>query len=136
MVIGMLGAVGLVFVGLAALIHVAIFALESILWTRPAVWRRFGLRSQQDADVVRPMAFNQGFYNLFLALGALVGLVLATTASFAQAGIALMFAAAGSMVLAALVLIGSSPRLARAAAIQGVAPLTGLILLILGLIVG
>ena len=57
----------------AALIHVWFFALESVLFSRPTVFRRFGLRSAEDAAIVRPMAFNQGFYNLFLALGIVVG---------------------------------------------------------------
>ena len=70
---------GLVFAGIAALIHVVIFRLESIVWSQPATWKRFGLRSQQDADVVKPMALNQGFYNLFLAIGTIVGIVLVAT---------------------------------------------------------
>ena len=35
---------------------------------------RFGIRSAEDAAIVRPMAFNQGFYNLFLAIGIVAGL--------------------------------------------------------------
>ncbi|MET0317260.1 MAG: DUF1304 domain-containing protein, partial [Rhodococcus fascians] len=57
-----------IFAAVAAALHVVIFFMESVAWTKPAVWRRFGVASQADADVVRPMAFNQGFYNLFLAL--------------------------------------------------------------------
>jgi uncharacterized membrane protein len=57
----------------AALVHVWFFALESVLIERPTVFRRFGLRSPEDAAIVRPMAFNQGFYNLFLAIGIVVG---------------------------------------------------------------
>ena len=40
------------------------------------MFARFGLRSAEDAAIVRPMAFNQGFYNLFLALGIAGGLAL------------------------------------------------------------
>ena len=65
-----------VFVGLAALLHVYIFWMESIGWARPEVWKRFGVADQAAADVTRPMAYNQGFYNLFLGLGAALGLVL------------------------------------------------------------
>ena len=43
-----------VFLGLAAVIHVYIFYLESIAWSKPRTWKTFGLRSQEDADVVRP----------------------------------------------------------------------------------
>ena len=58
-----------VFVALAAMMHVYIFLMESVWWTRPATWKRFGVASQADAN-------NQGFYNLFLGIGALIGLVI------------------------------------------------------------
>ena len=48
--------------------------MESLTWTQPATWKRFGVASQADAETTRPTAYNQGFYNLFLALGALVGI--------------------------------------------------------------
>lgn len=121
---------GSIFVGLAAAIHIYIFVLESVRWSHPTTWRLFGVRSQADADTVRPMAFNQGFYNLFLAVGVALGLVLTATGS-AAAGIAITLFAAGSMVAAALVLLISSPKLARAAAIQGAAPLVGIVLVAL-----
>lgn len=125
--------VGSVFVGLAALIHLYIWVLESILWKRPSTWRTFGLRSQEDAETVRPMAFNQGFYNLFLAIGVKLGLLLLWAWGQPVVGITLVLFAAGSMVGAALVLILSSPKLARAAAIQGLAPLVGIILIAVAL---
>lgn len=124
------------FLLVAVIIHLAIFAMESVLWPRPAVWRRFGLREQRDADVVRPMAFNQGFYNLFLAVGAGLGLVLLGSPPTAQAGAALAFFAGASMVSAALVLVTSSPKLARAAAVQGAAPLLGIAMLAASLVLG
>ncbi len=130
-----LALAGSIAVGIAALIHVYIFVLESVRWSRPATWKTFGIRSQADADTVRPMAFNQGFYNLFLALGVAIGLVLMSV-GLAQAGLAITLFAAGSMVAAALVLVISSPKLARAAAIQGAPPLIGIVLLVLGLIAG
>ncbi len=120
--------VGSISVAIAALVHVYIFVLESLRWSRPATWKTFGLKSQADADTVKPMAFNQGFYNLFLALGVGLGLVLIGTAH-TSAGIAVTLFAAGSMVAAALVLLISSPKLAGAAAIQGIAPLIGVVLL-------
>ena len=58
----------------AALIHVWFFVLESLQFDQPKVFGRFGITSAEDAAIVRPMAFNQGFYNLFLALGILAGL--------------------------------------------------------------
>lgn len=59
-----------VFAVLAAVLHVVFFAFESVLWTRPAIFGRFGIRSQADADLIRPMAYNQGFYNLAGAVTA------------------------------------------------------------------
>ena len=123
--------IGAVFVGIAGLIHVFIFLLESVLWNRPATWKRFGITSQPDADVLRPMAYNQGFYNLFLALGAGAGLVMLFAAGVTQAGAALSIFVLLSMLLASIVLLFSNPKLARAAAFQGVAPLIGLIFLII-----
>lgn len=116
---------------LAALIHIMIFFLESVLWHRPKVQRLFGIRSQTDAALIKPWAYNQGFYNAFLALGAATGVVMMGSLNLWAAGIALTLFAALSMVLAAIVLITSQPKLARAAAIQGVPPLVGIVLLLL-----
>lgn len=125
--------IGAVFVGLAALIHVYIFYLESIAWSKPSTWRGFGLKSQAEADTVKAMAFNQGYYNAFLAAGVVIGLVLIGAEGTSQAGYALAIFSALSMVLAATVLVTSMPSLARGAAIQGVAPLIGVVFLLLSL---
>jgi len=125
--------IGAIFVGIAGLIHVAIFLLESVLWSRPSTWKRFGIKSQADADVLRPMAYNQGFYNLFLALGAGAGLVMLASNNVTQAGAALSIFVLLSMLLAAVVLVFSNPKLVRAAAFQGAAPLIGLIFLIIAI---
>lgn len=122
-----------IFVVLAGVIHVAIFALESVLWRKPATWKRFGVKSQADADTVRPMAFNQGFYNLFLAIGAFVGVAL-IAGGLPVPGYTLALASVLSMVAAATVLIASNARLARAAVTQGAAPLVGLVLLLVTLV--
>jgi putative membrane protein len=82
---------------------------------------------------MRPLAYNQGFYNLFLALGVVAGLLMITVIGVPQAGFAVVIFALLSMVLAAVVLITSNPKLARSALIQGAAPLLALVFLILGL---
>ena len=46
--------VAAVFTGLAALVHVYIFVLESLRWRQPATWKIFGLASQADADTTAP----------------------------------------------------------------------------------
>ncbi len=119
-----------VFVTLAAVLHIVIFFLESVAWTRPTVWRRFGVRDQQSADVVRPMAYNQGFYNLFLAVGAIVGLILLGVGMHA-AGLTLILFTTACMVAAAIVLVTTGRGYIRAALIQGVLPLIGFVLMLL-----
>jgi putative membrane protein len=131
---GLFLVLGAVFAGLAALIHVAIFVLESVIWSRPATWKRFGVRSQADADVLQPMAYNQGFYNIFLALGAVVGILMIGSEDVRQSGIALTIFSLLSMVLASIVLVSSNPRLVRAAMLQGLAPLLGIVFLVLSLV--
>lgn len=110
----------------AALLHVYIWVLESFRWTEPATRRTFGV-SEADAEVMESMAFNQGFYNLFLAVGAVVGVVLFWTLS-PVAGRTLALFTLAAMVAAALVLVSGGRRYARAAAFQGTLPLVGAVL--------
>jgi putative membrane protein len=125
---------GVIFASLAALIHLAIFVLESVIWSRPTTWKRFGVRSQEDADVLRPMAYNQGFYNIFLALGVVVGILMIGSEAVRQGGIALTIFSLLSMLLASIVLVSSNPRLMRAALFQGLTPLIGIIFFVLVLL--
>lgn len=106
--------------GIAALIHVYIFVLESLRWTTESTRRTFGT-TVSDAQTTRALAFNQGFYNLFLAIVTVVGIVLLAM-SVTAAGVALFIAGTGSMLLAALVLFASNRRMLRPALIQGTAP--------------
>ncbi|MCY1023639.1 DUF1304 domain-containing protein [Pyxidicoccus sp. MSG2] len=117
-----------VFALIAAAIHVLFFVMESILFSQPKVWRRFGLKSQADADVMRPMALNQGFYNLFLALGVFVGVALTYTGAVASGVAAVVFGCA-CMALAALVLVASNRRFFTASLVQGALPLLALLLI-------
>lgn len=123
---------GAVFAAIAALIHVYIFVLESVQWSKESTRRIFGVKSEADAELMKPLAFNQGFYNLFLAIGVIVGLILLLTGGSVQAGFAAAIFGLLSMVLAAIVLLSSNPKLARSAAIQGLAPLIGVVLLAIG----
>ncbi|HWJ84743.1 MAG TPA: DUF1304 domain-containing protein [Cellulomonas sp.] len=122
----------LVLASLAALMHVLFFVMESVLFTRPAVHGRFGTRTQ-DVEAAKPWAFNQGFYNLFLAVGTIVGVVLAT-GDDPTTGLALILFGCGSMVAAALVLVIPQPQMARAAATQGLLPALAVILAVLELV--
>ncbi|GHC73418.1 membrane protein [Nocardiopsis terrae] len=124
--------IGLAFALVGALVHVYIFVLESLLWTSPRGRAVFGT-TEEGARATRELAFNQGFYNLFLAVAVVVGTVL-TGAGATGAGAALVYAGAGSMVLAGTVLAVSSPDKLRPALIQLVPPLAGVVLLTLGLL--
>ena len=117
----------LIFAGLAAALHVYIFVMESLTWTSPRTRAAFGTTAEQ-AQETKELAFNQGFYNLFLAIVTAVGMVLMTVGN-ASAGTALVFAGVGSMLAAALVLLLSSPDKSRAALTQGVFPLVAVALL-------
>lgn len=109
----------------AGLIHVMIFAFESLLFLRPDVHKRF-LVQASDAPTVKPWAFNQGFYNLFLAVGSIGGIIVVWFGD-ELVGRTLVLFACGSMVAAAVVLVASDRRMIRAAAVQGVLPLVALI---------
>jgi putative membrane protein len=122
---------GLVFAGLAAALHVYIFVLESLLWTTPRARAVFGT-TEEEAATSKLLAFNQGFYNLFLAIVTTVGIVFVATGCTAV-GAALVFTGTGSMAAAAIVLLASSPDKARSALIQGTFPVIAIVLLALGL---
>ena len=111
---------------LAGVVHVLIFCMESLWWTTPKVRERFRQRPEQ-AEATRLFAFNQGFYNLFLALGVFAGFAL-LLARRPVAGLTLMTWSCLSMFGAAVVLAASAPQMKRGALIQGTAPLVFLLL--------
>jgi putative membrane protein len=122
---------GLVFAALAALLHVYIFTMESLTWTSPRTRATFGT-TPEEAETTKLLAFNQGFYNLFLAIVAGIGIA-EIVMGHRAVGAALVFAGIGSMAAAALVLVVSAPDKARAAVTQGAFPLVSIVLLVLGL---
>jgi putative membrane protein len=111
---------------LAGVVHVLIFCMESLWWTTPQVRARFR-QSPEQADATRLFAFNQGFYNLFLAIGTFAGLALVLT-GHPGTGLTLATWNCLSMFGAAVVLVASAPRMRRGAFIQGAAPLLFLLL--------
>jgi putative membrane protein len=128
--------VALVAASLAALLHVYIFVMESVLWTTPRVRATFGITSDAQAEHTKPLALNQGFYNLFLAIVTAVGVALVIAGGVgpapeeSPAGLALLLAGTGSMLAAALVLVVTDRSKARAAATQGLFPLIALLALL------
>ena len=123
---------GLVFAGLAGLLHVYIFTMESLTWTSPRTRATFGTTAEE-AETTKLLAFNQGFYNLFLAIVTGIGIAAVALGHNAM-GAALVFAGVGSMACAAIVLLASSPDKARAALTQGTFPVIAIVLLVIGLI--
>ncbi len=103
----------MIFSGLAALFHVGFFILETVIWGTPKANAIFRV-SPADAETMALFARNQGFYNLFLALGVPVGWFFGKTAVVA-------FSCA-VMLGAAVVLFSLSPRMLRGALIQGLPP--------------
>ena len=124
-------AAALIFAGLAALLHVYIWVMESFLWTSPRTRAAFGT-TEEEAQTTKLLAFNQGFYNLFLAIITVVGIVIGGFGRH-DAACALIFAGTGSMLAAAVVLLASSPDKARAAVTQGAFPLIAVVLLAVAL---
>lgn len=124
---------GLFFAAVAAAFHVFIFALESVRWTEPETRKIFGVASEADALTTKSLAFNQGFYNLFLALSTLLGIALLLS-GLSAVGLTLVFAGTGMMLAAALVLILSDRTKARAALMQGTPPLLAVVVTALALI--
>ena len=122
---------GLIIAALAAILHVYIFWMESLAWTSKRVRATFGI-SEVDAEATKEMAFNQGFYNLFLAIVTLAGIAF-WVARHEAVGAALILAGCGSMLAAAFVLFVSSPGKRGAAVKQGTLPLLGVAALAVGL---
>ena len=124
----------LVFAALAALLHVYIFTMESLTWTSRRTRATFGTTAEE-AETTKLLAFNQGFYNLFLAIVTGIGIA-AIALGHNGIGAALVLAGVGSMAAAAVVLLASSPDKARAALTQGIFPLVAIVLLVIGLTTG
>jgi len=122
--------IGLALITLAGLLHLVFFLLETMLWDRLGR-RTFGVRAE-DSDAVRVWALNQGWYNLFLGVGAIAASI---AGLFWWNSILAVIAApiaaftAFCMLGAAVVLVASNPRMLRGALIQGLAPLLGLVAL-------
>ncbi len=121
---------GSILIAIAAIFHVYFFSLESLTWRKPKTWKTFGLPSQEHAEIIRPMAFNQGFYNLFLAFGSITGLAIIGINS--TVGFTLMIFASSCMIGAGAVLFFSVKSSRKAAIIQAGPPLLGVLLILIG----
>lgn len=121
--------VGMIAAFLAAALHVFIFHIESFAWTTRAL-SVFGM-DRESAEATKEMAFNQGFYNFFLAIEAFAGIAIYYLAS-RPVGLTLALFGTGSMLAAALLLFVTSPDKRSAAIKQGFLPLLALVTLAAG----
>jgi putative membrane protein len=112
--------ISLIFMTMAGLVHIGFFVIESLLWRRPEVHKIFGVRTTEEAETMAFALFNQGFYNLFLGLGALFGV--AGSAWLFDNDDKLVVFCALFMVGAAIVLVAGNRRLWRGAVVQGALP--------------
>lgn len=111
----------LLFAIIAAILHCFFFYLESIAWMKPKTYKTFGVKEESEAKILKLLYFNQGFYNLFLAIGIFVGIYLMTQGSTAS-GIPIILFACFCMLGASIVLFFSKPGMLRAVLIQGLCP--------------
>lgn len=119
-----------VFTLVAAAVHFYFFVLESVRWTAAETMSVYGITSTQDAETTQPLAYTQGFYNLFLGVGAVLG-VLLLGVSNPVAGLTLMSFSTACMALASVVLLAGKWRLGRIALIRGIPSLLALLLTLL-----
>ena len=121
--------IGMIAAFLAAALHVFIFYIESFAWTTRAL-SVFGM-DRESAEATKEIAFNQGFYNLFLAIEVFVGIAVYFLAS-PTVGLTLALFGVGSMLAAALLLFVTSPDKRSAAIKQVFLPLLAVVILAAG----
>lgn len=117
-----------IFFALAALVHIAFFVFESFLLQKPGAYKRLNL-TQEQHQAIKPWAFNQGFYNLFLAIGVFVGLSYVLQKKIQMAGLITGFCGM-SMLAAGIVLWFSVPSMRKYAYVQAGLPALGFLFLV------
>lgn len=112
------------FAMLAAFVHVYIFCMESLWFMQPKIYSKFGASSAEEAEHKRLFAFNQGFYNLFLAIGVFLGITLMHFNNSDSVATTLVLFSCLNMFGAALVLYFSGgQKMLKPAVMQGIFPL-------------
>jgi putative membrane protein len=64
-----------VFASIAGGLHILVFVWEALVFPRPSVHQRIFSTPTEDVPAIRLWAFGVGFYNLFLGLGAIIGVI-------------------------------------------------------------
>ncbi|MBX2849428.1 MAG: DUF1304 domain-containing protein [Acidiferrobacterales bacterium] len=116
-----------IFAGIAGAVHVLFFLMESVFWMNPGIYSSFLVQNLEDAELLRLYIKNQGFYNLFLALGTFTGLFLLKRKP--EVANALIIYSCLFMIGAAIVLYFTIPDMISGVFIQGGPPLISLVLL-------
>ena len=123
-----LSKTAVVFAIITSICHILFFAAESILWMEPSVHQSILSSSEQfqveiftQAKIMETVFFNQGFYNLFLAIGLFFGLGLYYK-GYREMGVTLISYICLFCLGAALVLVFSTGAIAGAI-VQGFPPL-------------
>jgi len=98
-----MNVVAQIFAGIAALMHVVVWVWESVMFRNPRIHHGIFSVATEDVRPVLLWAFNVGFYNLFLASGTIIGLVLLNTGDL-DVGRALVLYTCAFMALAGVVL--------------------------------
>jgi len=122
----LLSSIALVLATLAGFLHVMVFVFEAVLWTTPRVRAIFHVASEEEARATAFLALNQGFYNLFLAVGAVLGVVLVLL-GVTTVGWTLVVSSCASMLAAATVLASTGASRRGTALRQGGLPLLALL---------
>lgn len=114
-----------IFIFLTAILHCLFFKLESIDFMNERTLKRFGLSVEQ-GKIVKVWAFNQGFYNLFLAIGLFFSLFL-LQGTHVESGQILAGFILSVITGAGVVLFISSPKSYPAAILQSLPAVLGLL---------
>ncbi len=116
------------FILLTAIIHCLFFKLESIDFMKEKILKKFSLTTSE-GSIVKIWAFNQGFYNLFLALGLFFSIYL-LHGHQRESGKMLASFILLTIIGAGLVLFSSSPKKYPVAILQALPALLGFIAVI------
>ncbi|WP_100657905.1 DUF1304 domain-containing protein [Alteromonas flava] len=116
-----------ILIATAGIFHVGFFALESVFFMSESIYKLFGAESLEQAKTMQNFAFNQGFYNLFLAVGVLGGLLFESKWK-ENVGLSIAVFSSLSMIAAGLVLYFSTGKIVGASVQAGI-PMLGLLFL-------
>jgi len=134
-----IGSGAIIFAIITAIFHILFFIAESVLWLEPYIYQNVlskpdsseGVGLFEQATLMKIVFFNQGFYNLFLALGLITGMIFVKNGSVEQGitliGFCCLFAFGAGVVLAL------SAGAFLGATVQALPPMMALIFLYLGL---